>query len=262
MVATTAVVFGVAFVRSRHHPAAQVAAEAMQFAISAPGIMAAALVSSGVLTMVAFVAARLQSRDVVARLRLGPARASVAGTAAAVVAMSGLMLATGAVIDLFGLRGHSNIGTIASALARPGPGQFVVALATIAIAPGVAEETFFRGLIQTGLALRWGRWPSIVCTALGFGLMHFDLAQGLAAFVAGLFLGWLVERVGGIRPSIAAHTCNNAAFVMLASFGSGDAGTRSGNVVLLVVGLIAWIGATSLLRSRFALCSDTPSVRE
>jgi membrane protease YdiL (CAAX protease family) len=192
-VATTALVLGVALSRGGRRPA-QVADDAMQFALSAPGVTACAFVSAGMLAMVTVVAARWQGRDIRALLRLAPTPASVLGLVAAVFGMAGLSLASGAAGDLLGMRGHGAMGAIAHALERPTPAKFVIALATIAIAPAVAEEAFFRGLIQTRLAARWGRWPAIVATSLGFGLIHLDLVQGSVACIAGLFLGWVVER--------------------------------------------------------------------
>lgn len=262
VVATSAVVFGVASVRSRNQPG-RISDEAVQFAVSAPGIMTAALVSAGVLASVAFAVARLETREVRARLRLGRTRASVAGLIAAIAGLVGLSLACGAVDDLLGWGGRGTMGAIAHALDRLSPGGFAMAVATIAIAPGAAEETFFRGLIQTGLGARLGRWPSILVTAFGFALMHFDLAQGLVAFVAGVFLGWVSERLGGIRASIAAHACNNAAFVALASFGAAANGAgRGGDLAVIATGLIAWTCATALLRSNLALRSERRSAIE
>ncbi|MGA7123716.1 MAG: CPBP family intramembrane glutamic endopeptidase [Polyangiaceae bacterium] len=262
VLATSVVVLGVAAVRSRSKPG-RIPDDAVQFAVSAPGIMTAALVSAGVLATVAFAAARLETREVRARLRLGSTRASAMGIVAGVIGMVGLSLACGGVNDLVGWGGRGTMGAIARALEELSPGGIAVAIATIAIAPGAAEETFFRGLVQTGLTARLGRWPSIFLTAFGFGLMHFDLVQGFVAFVAGVFLGWVSERLGGVRASIAAHVCNNAAFVALASFGAAANGTsRGGDVVVIAAGLIAWTGATALLRSNFALRADKRSAIE
>jgi len=254
IVATTAIVFGVALVRAGRRPE-QVAAAATEFATSAPGIMTAAVVSSAVLTAVALVSARRQARNVRELLRLGPGRATATGIGAAVVAMGGITFASGTTIDLFGLRGQSALGAIAQALGHVPRGQLALAMATIAIAPGAAEEIFFRGFIQTWLTSKWGRWPSILATAAGFGLMHFDLAQGSAAFFAGLLLGWLVERFGSIRPSIAVHMFNNAVFVAWTSFGSGPSSARSGEIAVLATSAVALVGAVLVLQSKLAVRS-------
>jgi membrane protease YdiL (CAAX protease family) len=242
--------------------AMRLADEVAKFAVTAPGLMGAALVDAVVLALVAGIAARLQGKGVAARLRLGPTRASPLGLLAAVVGMAGLSLAGGAAAQLVPF-GHGGVmDTMAVALQHPGPTRFALGLFTIGLAPGIAEETFFRGLLQTRLAARWGRWPAIVLSALGFGLFHVDPVQGSLAFVAGLLLGWMVERFGGIRPSIAAHAINNAMFVALASVAPGVADVpdgRAGTAGVLVAGAVVCAASIAVLRSRFAVRASTPA---
>ena len=192
---------------------ARLASEATRFAFSAPGLLGAALVSAVVLGLVTLVTARLLGGGVAARLRAGPTRARPLGVAAAAVGLAGLSLACGSAAELAGL-GHGGVmESISLALRSSDPSRIALAVLAIGIAPALAEETFFRGLLQTRLGARWGRWPAIVATALAFGVFHVDPVQGSLAFVAGLFLGWVVDRFGGIRPCIAAHAVNNAMFV-------------------------------------------------
>jgi membrane protease YdiL (CAAX protease family) len=252
--ATTAVVFGVALARSRAH-GAPLSDEATRFAFSAPGIMAAALVSSVVFVAVALGTARLQTPDVRGRLRLGPSRATATGFVATVLGMAGLSAASGAAADLCGGRGHGTMDVIARALEHQTVGRLFAAVLTVAVAPGIAEEIFFRGLIQTQLKARWGRLPSVLASATCFGLIHFDVVQGSVAFVSGLFLGWVVERFESVRPSIAAHACNNAAFVFLASTGAGGAISRAVAFEAGGVGLAVCAAATAMVRSRLAIRS-------
>jgi membrane protease YdiL (CAAX protease family) len=250
-VATSAVVFAVALSRA-HGRLPEVLEAASQFALSAAGIMTAALVSATVLATVTFVSSRLWARDVATILRLGRTPATAAGLAAVVAGMGGLSLAAGAAVDLLGWR-RGTMAAIAHALERPTAARLVAALATIAIAPALAEEGFFRGLIQTRLAARWGRWPAIGATATGFGLFHLDPAQSPVALLAGLFLGWVAERFGGIRPGIFAHAFNNAAFVAIASLAPAVDGTGTGTRWTLVLGSAVFCGSIVVLRSRIAL---------
>jgi uncharacterized protein len=256
--ATTALVFGIAISRVGPHPA-ELAEEAMRFALSASGIMLCAFLSATVLATVAIGCARLEKAPVCKRLRTVPSQASVAGVIFAVFGMIGLSLASAAICDLAGVHGHGPVAAIAHALRGPTPTRLVLALLTIAIAPGMAEELFFRGLVQTRLVSRWGRWPSIFATACGFGLVHLDLLQGTVALVAGLFLGWVVEVFNGIRPAVAAHTVNNAAFVAIASFGSTKDQTRFESVLIALVGLAVAGGSIAALRSPLAIRGDARS---
>jgi membrane protease YdiL (CAAX protease family) len=148
---------------------------------------------------------------------MGPSRASAVDLAAATFAMIGFSLASGAASELAGVRGASVIESLSQAFRSLTPGRFVLASATIGVAPALAEETFFRGLLQTQLSRAWGRWPSIGATAAAFGLIHVDPLQGCVAFFAGLLLGWVAERFGSVRPCVAAHAANNVLFLALAA---------------------------------------------
>ena len=95
----------------------------------------------------------------------------------------------------------------AEMLPSGGPELFVRMLALCAV-PAVVEELFFRGAMQ-GLMRPCGSAAAIIGPALLFGVLHLDLAQGLTAFVCGVFLGWLAERSGSILPGMLLHFVNN-----------------------------------------------------
>jgi membrane protease YdiL (CAAX protease family) len=231
---------------------ARVADEATNFALSAPGLMSVALVNAVILFLVAALAARPRG-DLVSALRLGPTRASPLGLAAAIAGMLGLSFACGTASELLGFRGAGTMDRVARALERPTLAGFVIALITIGVAPGFAEETFFRGFIQPSLTSRWSRWPSIVATSVGFGVMHEDPVQGSLTFVAGLFLGWTAERLGGVRPTALAHAVNNAIFVALSSIGSPEPSNRRARIVLLAIGATSCAASVAVLRSPAAI---------
>jgi membrane protease YdiL (CAAX protease family) len=230
--------------------AGRVGEEAARFAFTAPGLFGVALVNAAVLVAVTLVAARASGPGVAARLRLGRSRATLPGMAASVLGMAALMLACGAAAELLGIGQGTVMSEIARVLQAPGPWRLLLAVVAIGIAPGIAEEGFFRGFMLTRLAARWGRWPAIVVTAAAFGLLHMDPVQGSIAFVGGLFLGWVVERFEGLRPGVAAHTFNNAMFVLLASAGSPDErGTRTGTLVVLAVSAAVCAACIAVVRS-------------
>jgi membrane protease YdiL (CAAX protease family) len=233
---------------------ARVADEAMTFAFSAPGLLGAALVSAVVLGAVTLVTARLLGGGVSARVSAAPTRARPLGIAAAVVGLAGLSLACGSAAQLVGLGKAGVTESIALALHSSNPLRIVLAVVCIGVAPAFAEETFFRGLMQTRLRARWSRWPAILVTALAFGAFHVDPVQGSEAFVAGVFFGWVVDRFGGIRPSIAAHAFNNAMFVLFASLSASDEeGSRAVTLGILAGGLVACAGGVAVIRSRHAV---------
>jgi membrane protease YdiL (CAAX protease family) len=256
LVATAVLVLGVAAVRTRGAGIDELTEAAVHFALSAPGILSAASLSGATFLGVAIVTAALLGKDVVTQLRVGPSRATPLGLVAAALGTSALSFAAGATSDLVGLRqAGGTMEEIASSLSHARPLVFVLAIVLLGVGPGIAEETFFRGLMQTRFTARLGRWPGIVLTALLFGLIHLDRVQSPLAFLLGLYLGWTAERLGGIRPSMLAHAVNNALFVSAAclSDGSGHATERREDVIAIGAGLAVLAAATVLLRSRLSV---------
>lgn len=93
--------------------------------------------------------------------------------------------------------------------------ELFVQFLSLCLVPAVTEELFFRGALQ-GLLRPSGSAAAIFGTALLFGLLHLDLAQGLTAFICAVFLGWLAERSGSILPGMLLHFINNTlAFLTL-----------------------------------------------
>ena len=64
-------------------------------------------------------------------------------------------------------------------------------------------------------------WIAITISALLFGLIHLNFAQGVHAFLMGLFLGWLYMRTRSIIPGIAFHWVNNSVVYLLANIMPG-----------------------------------------
>ena len=76
----------------------------------------------------------------------------------------------------------------------------------------VAEETFFRGWVQTLLRRRFPRWPSVISASAVFGLAHLLSPLGpfaTLAFFPGLVMGYLRDRHGSVLPAILFHWVGN-----------------------------------------------------
>jgi membrane protease YdiL (CAAX protease family) len=252
IVSSAVLVFAVAFARTGGRQSG-LAAEATRFALSAPGMIGGALAGAVALASVALAAAILERRPLVARLRLAPTRATPLGAVAVSTGLVGLSFATGTLAELLGLRGGGVMDALAESLRSPAPARLLAAILAIGVAPALAEETFFRGLLQTRLVASWGRWPAIVTASAAFGLIHLSGLQGSLALLAGLFLGWSAERLGGIRPTIAAHMVNNLVFLGLATLGSIEAPSRAVEIAIVVAGATVTAASTAILRSRLAL---------
>ncbi len=96
------------------------------------------------------------------------------------------------------------------------PGDLLLQLVVVALAPAVCEEVFFRGGLQQVLQRWFGNIPvAIVVTALVFSLSHGDLYGFVPRFILGLLLGYFYVASGSIVVNICAHFFNNAIVVVL-----------------------------------------------
>lgn len=99
---------------------------------------------------------------------------------------------------------HLHTGNLA---AEPGPVRWGPTLAIIAaasvLAP-VAEEWFFRGILQEALTRRWGPAVSIPATALLFGMLH-GLSSMWVVTVYGLVFGLLAHQRNSLTLSVLVH---------------------------------------------------------
>jgi sodium transport system permease protein len=90
-----------------------------------------------------------------------------------------------------------------------------VILTSLAVAPGVFEELFFRGFLYPSLRTIFTPWRAIVASAVLFGLFHVVAATALAperflpSFFLGLALGWVRYRTGSVVPCMVLHVLHN-----------------------------------------------------
>ncbi len=73
------------------------------------------------------------------------------------------------------------------------------------------EEFFFRGVLYGRLKELVKTEMAMLLTALGFGLYHANLSQGIYGFFMGLFLAWCMERFQTIKAPIVVHIAANLA---------------------------------------------------
>ena len=74
----------------------------------------------------------------------------------------------------------------------------------------LAEEVIFRGAIERRLLEKnWNPWFAIVISAALFAVTHLNFAQGVTAFVIGIFMGWVYYRTRSIWVTALIHMVNN-----------------------------------------------------
>ncbi len=177
------------------------------------------------------------------RLWLAPSRPRLRACEATtwVIGLLALSIALDRALDWLDLRAGSRLADLDAVLAGIEPGDVAIGILGIAIAPAIAEEVVFRGLLLGALRQRVPTVAAVVLAALLFGLAHFDPVHGVAAAVLGLYLGAITVAAGSVRPGIVAHAINNAFAVVAPRWLGGaqpDAAATAGVAVVLVVGLL------------------------
>lgn len=94
----------------------------------------------------------------------------------------------------------------------------MLGLLLLAVAPGIAEELFFRGYIQRQAERRLGVLWAIVITGVLFGLYHLRLTQALPLSVLGIYLCFITWRTGSLWPAVIVHFLNNALAVVVGNY--------------------------------------------
>lgn len=94
------------------------------------------------------------------------------------------------------------------------PVEFAYAILVAAAGASISEEFVFRGILQNSLSGKIGPWRALIIATIVFGLLH-TLWRFPAAFILGLFLGFLYLRTGSLVPGLLSHFIINASSVIL-----------------------------------------------
>lgn len=134
-------------------------------------------------------------------------------------------------------------------LKMPHFSDFAFNILMVALIPAIAEELFFRGIIQQGLkSLFKNVHAAVWLTATVFSLFHGDLFGFLPRILLGALLGYLFLWSNSMLVNISAHFINNAAqVVMVYLFQSGASGydaqhDESVPVLLTIIFTLVMIG--------------------
>jgi membrane protease YdiL (CAAX protease family) len=98
-------------------------------------------------------------------------------------------------------------------------GDPLVSLFTLSVVAPLTEEALFRGLLLRGFVRRWGPMAGVVLSSALFAVFHLNLWQALAAFAAGLYLGWVYLSTGSLWFPMGVHALFNGLPVALSALG-------------------------------------------
>lgn len=94
-----------------------------------------------------------------------------------------------------------------------GNGLLVEMLALCVLSP-IVEEIVYRGFVYRRFQQKLSGPAAAAFTALLFGLSHFNLVQGIYAFVLGFVLGIFVWKTDSLYLAVAAHMAVNLVSVI------------------------------------------------
>jgi sodium transport system permease protein len=115
-------------------------------------------------------------------------------------------------------------------------------LLAVGVAPGICEETMFRGVILGLLRKKWPAMLSCVIVAVLFGLFHMSSYRLVPTALLGFILGVLVVRSKSIFPSMLLHAFNNGISVLIVAL-SLKVETSPGLIVAAVISTLigSWL---------------------
>lgn len=99
-----------------------------------------------------------------------------------------------------------------------------VILLSLALAPAVCEEFFFRGYLLSSLRKSTSAVPAVVVSSLLFGVFHVITTTILAtermlpSTFLGLILGWICLRTGSVYPGMILHALHNGLLLMFGKY--------------------------------------------
>ena len=89
--------------------------------------------------------------------------------------------------------------------------QFLV----LGILTPILEELLFRGVIYKRLKMYCDVSVAAYIAAIIFAIAHFNLIQGLYAFILGIVLSYIYEKNGSLVDTMVAHSAANMVSVVM-----------------------------------------------
>ena len=138
--------------------------------------------------------------------------------------------------DLSNMENQAN-NTAATFLIMNTPSEFLMSIFTIAVVPAIAEEVFFRGILQNYLS-KQNAVRGILLTAFVFAAIHMQWASFLPRFFLGIILGYLFYWSKSLWLPILAHFVFNGMQIIPAYYTSSEQPPKVGSFYDLPIGLM------------------------
>jgi len=127
-------------------------------------------------------------------------------------------------------------------------GSFLVQILALGIVGPIVEELLCRGIVLNRLCSWMPKWAAVLISSLLFGVIHFNLFQGIYAFFMGIVLSVLYLRYRNIWVAIIAHIAFNMGNIMLRAILETVGAYGIYVVILLLLSVAVSIGSIIVLK--------------
>lgn len=101
-------------------------------------------------------------------------------------------------------------------------GGYILLTVIVALGPGIGEELMFRGLVLRSFVGGMPAWAAVLLSSALFGLLHWNMLQGVGAGLIGVYLGLVTLVTGSLWPAVIAHAANNTISSLFARYSAVD----------------------------------------
>lgn len=91
-----------------------------------------------------------------------------------------------------------------------------ISLIIVSILIPIVEELLFRGYFFDAIVILSNKNIAVIITSICFAVIHGNITQGIYAFVAGLFFGYIKSRYNKVSYTIIMHLIMNFCSIVLA----------------------------------------------
>ena len=115
--------------------------------------------------------------------------------------------------------------------------QFLV----VVILGPIVEELIFRGLVYRRMRKYFSNIPAVIMSSFLFGLIHFNISQGVYAGLIGILLAYIYYKKENIFLCIGYHMGANATAILISSLIDGFENDIAKGIVIMLYALFAII---------------------
>ena len=161
------------------------------------------------------------------RLGLRKGRGSLGTWLVYIAATPAVGIAISMIMNLLIDQESTNMQMVEDMIEAQKGSKLLIAIALIAIAPGICEEILFRGFSQHRLLKHWPAWVAILVSSVLFALAHVEPIHVMAVFPLGVWFGIIAWKTQSIIPCMICHFLNNLLSILALKFGLEEQGGES-----------------------------------